>query len=63
MAKLLLDGFADLADARPLLLGHSKELLPSLLAVCAGLLAKGLSDLRMHRVNQLLGDFTCLIEK
>ena len=43
--------------------GHSKELLPCLLALCPGLLAKGLSDLRMHRVIQLLRDFTCLIEK
>ena len=63
MAELLFDRPADLADARALLLGHAKGLLPSLLAVCSRLWAKGLSDLRMHRVNQRLVDFTCLIEK
>lgn len=63
MAELLFDRLADLADARPLLFSHGKELLPSLLAVCSRFWAKGLSDLRMHRINQLLGDFTCLIEK
>jgi hypothetical protein len=52
VAKLLLDGLADLVDTGSLLLGYSKKLLPRLVAVRTRLMAKALSDLRMHRINQ-----------
>jgi hypothetical protein len=63
MPQLLLNGLADLADARSLFLGHGQKLLPGFLAMCSRLIAKGCSDLRMHRINQLLRDLPGLIEK
>ena len=63
MAKLLFDGLSDLADARPLVLGHGQKLLPGFLAVRSRLEAKGITDLRVHRIYQLLGDLSCLTEK
>jgi hypothetical protein len=63
VAKLLLDGFANLADARPLLFGNRKKLLPSFFAVCAWFTVKGFSDLRVHRVDQDLGHLPGFIEQ
>ena len=63
MAKLLLDGLSDLADARPLLLGHGQKRLPGFLAMRTRLESKVISDLRVHRINQFLDDLSCLIEK
>ena len=63
MAQLLLNGLADLADARPLHLGHGQKLLSGFLAVRAWLIAKGFSDMRMHLINQLFGDLPGLIEQ
>jgi hypothetical protein len=62
IAKLLFDGLTDLADARPLLLGHGQRLLPGFLAVRTRLEDKGFSDLRVYLVNQLVGHFSCLTE-
>jgi len=50
---LLLSGLAYLADTRPLLSGYGQELLPGFLAIRARLVAKRLSDLRMHRTISL----------
>ncbi len=63
MAELLLDGFTDLADARPLLFGNRQKLLPGLFAVCARLMPKGISNMSVHRINQCLGDFPGFIEQ
>ena len=63
MAKLLLDGLAYLADTGPLLLGHSKKLLPRLFTVRTRLMSKAFSDLRMHRINQDLSYFPRFIEQ
>ena len=60
---LLLNGLANLGDARALLLGHSKKLLSRLLTMCARLVTKGSSDLRMHCINQPLRDLPGLIEQ
>ena len=63
VAELLLDGLAHLVNTGPLLLGHSKKLLPRLFAVCTRLMAKAFSDLRMHRINQDLGHLPRFIEQ
>jgi hypothetical protein len=63
MAQLLSNGLADLGNARSLLLRHGEKLLPGFLAMCSRLIAKGCSDLRMHRINQLLRDLPGLIEQ
>ena len=63
MAQLLLNALANLVDARPLLFGHCKKLLPGFLAMRTRLIAKAFSDLRMHCVNQLLRDLSGLIEQ
>jgi hypothetical protein len=62
MAQLQLNSLTDLADARSLLLGHEQKLLPCFLAVRTRLMAKRISDLRMHRINQLRHDLPCLVE-
>jgi hypothetical protein len=63
MAQLLLNGLADLADARSHLLRHSEILLSGFRAMCSRHIAKGCSDLKMHRINQLLCDLPGLIEQ
>jgi hypothetical protein len=63
MGELLFDGLANLVDARPLLLGNSKKLLSGFPAMRARLSSEPISDRRMHRVNQLLRNFSGLIEK
>jgi hypothetical protein len=61
MGELLFVGLANLVDARPLLLGNSKKLLSGFPAMRARLSSEPISDRRMHRVNQLLRDFSGLI--
>jgi hypothetical protein len=61
MGELLLDGLANLVDARLLLLGNSKKLLSGFPAMPARLSSKPISDRRMHRDNQLPRDFSGLI--
>ncbi len=63
MAQLLSNGPADLGNARSLLLRHGEKLLSGFLAMCSKLIAKGCSDLRMHRINQLLCDLPGLIDQ
>ena len=63
VAELLLDRLPDLADTGPFLLSHSKKLLPRLFAVRTWLVAKAISDLRMHRINQDLSHLPRVIEK
>ncbi len=63
VAKLLLDGLADLVDTGSLLLGYSKKLLPRLFAVRTRLMAKAFSDLRMHRIDQNLSHLLGFIEQ
>ena len=63
VAKLLLDGLADLVDSGPLLFGHGKKLLPRLFAVRTRLMPKAFSDLRMHCINQDLSNLPGFIEQ
>ena len=63
MAELLLDRFADLENPRAFLLGHGEELLPCFLSMRAWLMAKGRPDLRMHSVDQSLGQLSAFIEQ
>jgi hypothetical protein len=63
MAELLLDHFTDLIDSGLPLLGHAQKLLPGLLAACARLMSNGFSGLRMHHINQPLGQLTGFIKK
>ena len=63
IAQLLLNGLADLGNPRSHFLSHGQMLLPGFLAMCSRLIAKGCFDLRMHRINQLLRDFSGFIEK
>jgi hypothetical protein len=62
MGELLFDGLANLVDARPLLIG-SKKLLSGFPAMRAWLSSEPISSRRIHRVNQLLRNFSGLIEK
>jgi len=52
VARLLPNGLAYLVDTGPLLLGHSKKLLPRLYTVRTRFMTKALSVLRMHRISQ-----------
>jgi hypothetical protein len=63
VAKLLLNGLADLVNPWPLLLGNSKKLLPHFSAVCARLMAKIFLDLIMHGMDQDLDHLSCFIEQ
>jgi hypothetical protein len=63
MGELLFDGLANLVDASPPLLGNSKKMLSGIPAMRARLSSEPISDRRMHRVNQLLRNFSGLIEK
>ena len=63
MGELLFDGLANLVDARPLLLGNNKQLLSGIPAIRARLSSEPISNRRMHRVNQLLRNFSGLIRK
>lgn len=61
MAEPLLDRLSNLADARAFIISHCKKLLPGFLSMRSWLLAKLISDWRMHRVNQFLRDFSGFI--
>jgi hypothetical protein len=63
VAELLLDGLADLTQARLLLLGHSKKLLPRLFAMYTRLVVKVFSDLRMHCIDQDFSHLPGFIEQ
>lgn len=63
MTHLLLNGLANLGDARALLLGYNKKLLPCFLTMCARLIPTRLSVLSMHCINQLLRDLPGLIKQ
>jgi hypothetical protein len=63
VAKLLLDGLADLVDTWLLFLGNGQKLLPRFPAVSTWLMTKAFSDLRMHRIDKDLSDFPGFIEK
>jgi len=56
MAKRL-DCLMDFIDSWSLLLGHGQKLLSGLFAGRARLMAKGVSGLRMHRIDQCLSQF------
>jgi hypothetical protein len=62
MGELLFDGLPNLVDARPLLIG-SKNLLSGFPAMRARISSESISNRQMHRVNQLLRNFSGLIEK
>ena len=63
MPKLLLDRFADLENPRAFFLGHGEELLPGLLSMRSWFVTKGLSDLRLHGIDQSLGELSAFIEQ
>lgn len=63
MAKLLLDCFADLENPRAFFLGHGEELLPGLLSMRSWFVTKELSVLRVHGIDQSLGDLSAFIEQ
>jgi hypothetical protein len=63
VAKLLLDGLADLVDTGFLLLGNGQKLLTPFPAVCTWLMTKAFSNLRIHRIDQDLSDLPGFIEK
>ena len=63
MSKLLLDRLTDFVDSWSLLFDHGQKLLPGLFAVCARLMAKGISDLSMHRIDEHLGQLSAFIEQ
>jgi hypothetical protein len=62
MSILLLDCLREFVDSRHLLLRHGQKLLPGLFATRVRLMAKGISDPRMHRIDHCLGRFTSFIE-
>jgi len=62
VAKLLLDGFADLVDTGLLLLGNGKKLLRHVIAICTRPVAKVFHNPMIPRMDQDLGHIAGFIE-